>query len=501
MNAAKASAAFGGDVEGQGGSQSAGVASFSSSGTLMKSSTSASMNGSSSLTSSATPTKSGYAARPARQQITQAKLDAIRLANDKASQSGLTYNIWYNKYSGGDREDTMSNKIKSETRVDVARDSGWTRADTKGAGGGFVCLFFARGYCPLGNKCDFYHRLPEVKDLPEQGRDVFGREKHGDYRDDMGGVGSLERVNRTLYIGRIVEENDAFSRGGGQSGAANMSQQNWRDVGRNTTSLTREQREKKREKERKMGMSGTEMVLRRHFGEFGEIQRVKVLHTRSCAFVTYTFESSAQFAKEAMSNQSLDHNEVLNVRWATDDPNPGAQKRDHRERQTLGSERMWEKMSEEQRDALRGLHRLEGPVEAEGDVDGAQQEDGTQIKRPRIEEHPSTEMTDEEYEQLLRENEAGWASMGGEPAQNVPAPQLQAAATQAQQSKFIDLATLGDLRGLVNRSQANGKGSVVGHGEGRKAEQLKQATPAPGGASALGGLANYASDSEDEGQE
>lgn len=217
--------------------------------------------------------KNAYAARPARQQITQSKLDAIRLANDKASQSGLTYNIWYNKYSGGDREDTMSNKIKSETRVDIARDSGWTRADTKGgsAGGGFVCLFFARGYCPLGNKCDFHHRLPLLQALPEQGRDIFGREKHGDYRDDMGGVGSLERVNRTLYIGRIVEENDHFSRGTAQSGAANGT--NWRDVGKAGPRVSRDEREKKREKERKLGISGTEMVLRRHFGEFGEIQR------------------------------------------------------------------------------------------------------------------------------------------------------------------------------------------------------------------------------------
>lgn len=38
----------------------------------------------------------------------------------------------------------------------------------------------------------------------------------------------------------------------------------------------------------------------------------------------------AQFAKEAMSNQSLDHEETLNVRWATQDPNPMAQKREAR---------------------------------------------------------------------------------------------------------------------------------------------------------------------------
>lgn len=38
----------------------------------------------------------------------------------------------------------------------------------------------------------------------------------------------------------------------------------------------------------------------------------------------------AQFAREAMAHQSLDHDEILNVRWATEDPNPMAQKREAR---------------------------------------------------------------------------------------------------------------------------------------------------------------------------
>lgn len=38
----------------------------------------------------------------------------------------------------------------------------------------------------------------------------------------------------------------------------------------------------------------------------------------------------AQFAREAMAHQSLDHEEILNVRWATEDPNPMAQKREAR---------------------------------------------------------------------------------------------------------------------------------------------------------------------------
>lgn len=36
----------------------------------------------------------------------------------------------------------------------------------------------------------------------------------------------------------------------------------------------------------------------------------------------YVRVANAEFAKEAMYGQSLDHGEVLNVRWATEDPNP-----------------------------------------------------------------------------------------------------------------------------------------------------------------------------------
>ena len=39
-----------------------------------------------------------------------------------------------------------------------------------------------------------------------------------------------------------------------------------------------------------------------------------------CALIT-----CAEFAKEAMSNQSLEQGEILCVRWAHDDPNPVAQ--------------------------------------------------------------------------------------------------------------------------------------------------------------------------------
>jgi hypothetical protein len=73
-----------------------------------------------------------------------------------------------------------------------------------------------------------------------------------------------------------------------------------------------------------------------------------VLNQRGVAFITYSNEANAQFAKEAMAHQcksfshlsrrgsvtdifpALDHDEILNVRWATPDPNPLSQKREAR---------------------------------------------------------------------------------------------------------------------------------------------------------------------------
>lgn len=97
-----------------------------------------------------------------------------------------------------------------------------------------------------------------------------------------------------------------------------------------------------------------EEVVARHFAEWGQIDRTRVLTSRGVAFVTYTNEANSQFAKEAMAHQALDHNEVLNVRWATVDPNPMAQKREAR------------KIEEQAAEAVRRALPLEFVQELEG---------------------------------------------------------------------------------------------------------------------------------------
>ena len=67
-------------------------------------------------------------------------------------------------------------------------------------------MFFARGCCPYGWECEYRHTLPGPEEVfPDSSKDCFAREKFADYRDDMGGVGSFNRMNRTLYVGRIKE--------------------------------------------------------------------------------------------------------------------------------------------------------------------------------------------------------------------------------------------------------------------------------------------------------
>ncbi|RMD43497.1 hypothetical protein DV735_g1673, partial [Chaetothyriales sp. CBS 134920] len=245
--------------------------------------------------------------RPARPQI-----DAALLASKPPPQTGTTFNIWYNKWAGGDREDAALSKTKALGRCNV------------------FCLFFARGICPKGHECTYLHRLPGVHDVMGQAGnstvDCFGRDKFSDYRDDMGGVGSFLRQNRTLYVGRIHVTDDV------------------------------------------------EEIVARHFAEWGAIERIRVLTGRGVAFVTYVNEANAQFAKEAMAHQSLDHDEILNVRWATLDPNPLSQKREAQRieeqaaeavRRALGEEAVRQIEGRESREEVQA-RRIESSMGLEG---------------------------------------------------------------------------------------------------------------------------------------
>ncbi|TGJ83438.1 hypothetical protein E0Z10_g5338 [Xylaria hypoxylon] len=190
--------------------------------------------------------------RPARPQV-----DSDFIKSEPPPQTGTIFNIWYNKWSGGDREDKYLAKTAAKGRCNIQKDSGYTRADK--VTGSYFCLFFAEA--TKGAK-----------------------------------AGEVEKI---------------------------------------------------------AGFAAQEIVSR-HWAEFGEVERVRVLNTRGVAFITFRHEANAQFAKEAMAHQSLDHNEILNVRWATADPNPMAQAREAR------------RIEEQAADAIRRALPAEFVAEIEG---------------------------------------------------------------------------------------------------------------------------------------
>lgn len=210
-------------------------------------------------------------------------------------QNGTVFNQWYNKWSHGT---TSSNsRFVSPFRLDTGRDSGTTaaRSDCQ-----VFCLYFARGCCALGSKCQYLHHVPDPSEDSNVSRvkDCFGREKHSQYRDDMSGVGSFQSLNSTLYIGGITN-------------ALN---------GKPLKPIQIENR------------------LKYVLTPLGPLEKIRYIENKNCAFIKFKDSINAEFAKEVISNQTLllpndkewdrkmDGMGLL-VKWAHEDPDPNAKKR------------------------------------------------------------------------------------------------------------------------------------------------------------------------------
>jgi hypothetical protein len=122
--------------------------------------------------------------------------------------------------------------------------------------------------------------------------------------------------------------------------------------------------------------------------------------------VTYVHEVHAQFAKEAMACQSLDNDEILNVRWATEDPNPVQKVAEKRRIEELGQDAIRARMDPKIVDAMRAVRALEDAdqllEDEHGDSPVSQNidEDGEpEVKKQRLEVEnepspPTSEQTD-----------------------------------------------------------------------------------------------------------
>jgi hypothetical protein len=223
-----------------------------------------------------------YLSRPAAKQAEAPPTDSS--AATSAPEGAGEFNIWYGRYQGQHWSKGLARGEKADSRCRVDEQAGYTKAGPDSP----FCLWFARGQCHKGATCRFFHRIPIISDCgrleKDASKDVFGRPRGTEHRDDMSGVSSIHDPSRTLYVSGLVRGPYEQNR------------------------------------------NALEECVRRHFNEWGEIENVNVVWKLSIAFVRYRFRSNAEFAIEAMNHQSLDHEEILNVRWAYEDPNPVAKK-------------------------------------------------------------------------------------------------------------------------------------------------------------------------------
>jgi hypothetical protein len=164
-----------------------------------------------------------------------------------------------------------------------------------------------------------------------------------------------------------------------------------------------------------------------------------------------------------MACQSLDNDEILNVRWATEDPNPESKKAEKRRLEDLGQEAIKDRMDPRVIEAMRAVRALEegaslddsGYLVEEADEDDEDEEGGRDAKRRRL---------------AIEEG-------------SLPPPQQQ---QPPQPTGLLNADTLESLKYFAEIRQKNGSIPTA---------QAKKAPVAP---SAPGlGLADYGSDDED----
>ena len=117
------------------------------------------------------------------------------------------------------------------------------------------------------------------------------------------------------------------------------------------------------------------------------------------AFVTYVSEQNAQFAKESMACQSLDNDEILNVRWATEDPNPESKVAEKRRLEEMGREAIQARMDPRIVDAMRAVRALEDG-DVLGEMEDVQEDDDAEpgAKRRRLEIEQEEQEPEEDIE-------------------------------------------------------------------------------------------------------
>ena len=188
--------------------------------------------------------------------------------------------------------------------------------------------------------------------------------------------------------------------------------------------------------------------------------------------MTYVSEHHAQFAKEAMACQSLDNDEILNVRWATEDPNPTSKVAEKRRLEELGQAAIRARMDPRVVDAMQAVRALEEGREYHAEDDYADEDleaggDQPEGKRRRI------EMPESGQSEGMEES---------------PAPQEAESEPERPQGQgLLNAETLESLRYFSELRRQNGAASAPAPAPSTRVQR-----PAAGL-----GLGDYGSDDED----
>ncbi|CAD8140610.1 unnamed protein product [Paramecium pentaurelia] len=254
--------------------------------------------------------------RPARKQVEESLATKFGY-----KQGDEEYNTWFDRFlSDGNK---YKEKDPALTRMHPDIDSGYTKADLYEKFSTYFCIFFARGCCAEGVNCRYYHRIPTMDECEQidNSKDVFGRTRFANHREDMKGIGCFTSDTRAIYITHYKMPKAETS----TQALALMYDTLWR-----------------------------------HFSPLGDIDDLNVIPAKGVSFIRYKHRCQAEFAKEAMDSQALDQQECIMCKWAYEDPNPKAMSREFEEEKLKLVNAVKDKEKKEQQNNSQFRKKIDG---------------------------------------------------------------------------------------------------------------------------------------------
>ncbi|KAJ0260068.1 Zinc finger CCCH domain-containing protein 25 [Hirschfeldia incana] len=137
-----------------------------------------------------------------------------------------------------------------------------------------VCSFFIRGECTRGDECPYRHEMPETGELSQQNI----KDRYYGVNDPV----ALKLLGKASEMGTLETPDD-------------QSIKTLYVGGLNSRVL--------------------EQDIRDQFYAYGEIESIRILAEKACAFVTYTTREGAEKAAEELSNKLVVNGQRLRISW------------------------------------------------------------------------------------------------------------------------------------------------------------------------------------------